>query len=768
MLSRIVLAAALVAAVGPGAVAAERGVSTGPVPPCVDEPEVAPAPASAPTADLEDGVRELFFDRQVCAVNGYADYKRRVRQVATAAGTREVAELNIGFDPTWQTLRFHHVRVVRDGHPVGSFSLKDVKVIQQESELSRRIYNGSLNALVFLRDVRVGDVIDYAYSHEGADPLLEGKVAVDFDLGYSVPLERLRQRITLPRGRAPRVERHVDAPEPEVREVAAGRQWTWDLHGLKAIHSDGDLPRDFEVYPWVQMTEFENWAQVAAWSARLFDIPGDRSTVAAQAARFAREPTTSARALAAIRFVQDEVRYLGMEMGRNSHAPHPPAEVLARRFGDCKDKALLLATLLRDLGFQARPVLVRTVSRRGLDAWAPTPFAFDHAIVEAHVDGRTLWVDATASEQGGPLSVFERPPFLRVLPVDAGAEGLIRLEAPPLAFPTRTVDERYVVSSWEAPARLQVETTYRGSDANYMRGELGRSSREETRRSYLDYYAKIDRDIRSTAPLAIHDDRDANELKVVEQYEIPDFWDGTKRELYGWAIRDQLVGPRTTQRTMPLGVRFPVRVEHRLHLVMPAPVAAPPLDARIDTPASHFEGHAVGHGSSIDVEYSFESRRDSLPAADVGTHLAQLDEIKDQLSYVVDHSRRPPPPEAARPRPAVALPVSVIAKPRSSWWTMAGMFTAAGLIGLTVRLTRRRVPVFEPGGGDAPAHALPIAREEDAHRLFEQSACACGAPGAPAEESHFATYAGRRLTVLSRLCTACGQQHAIYFSVASS
>jgi hypothetical protein len=196
-------------------------------------------------------------------------------------------------------------------------------------------------------------------------------------------------------------------------------------------------------------------------------------------------------------------------------------------------------------------------------------------------------------------------------------------------------------------------------------------------------------------------------------------------------------------------------------------VAAPPLDERIDTPASHFEGHAAGHGSSIDVEYSFESRRESLPAADVGAHLARLDEIKEQLSYVVDHSRRPPPPNPTR-RPAVALPVSVIAKPRSPWWTMAGMFTAASLIGLTVRLTRRRTPLFEARGGDAPAHAVPIAREEDAHRLFEESACACGAPGAPANESHFATYAGQRLTVLSRLCTACGHQHALYFSVASS
>jgi len=762
---RAVLAAGLVTALPSVAFAAARGVATGPAAPCVDVADVSPAPPSASTAELEEGVRELLFDRQICAADGYADYKRRVRQVVTPSGTREVAELQISFDPTWQTVRFHHVRVLRGGRAVGSFALADVKVIQQESELNRRIYNGSLTALVFLRDIRVGDVVDYAYSHEGANPLLEGKAAADFDLGYSVPIDRLRQRITLPRGSAPRVERHASAPEPEVREVAAGRQWTWDLRDVKAIHSEGDLPRDFEAYPWVQVTDYKDWAEVAAWSARLFDIRGDGRAVAAQAARFARETTPADRALAAIRFVQDEVRYLGMEMGRNSHAPHPPSEVLARRFGDCKDKALLLVGILRELGFEARPVLVRTGSGQVLDAWAPTPFAFDHVIVEAHVDGRTLWIDATASEQGGSLAALERPPFLRVLPVDRDAPSLVRLEPRPLTFATKTVDERYVVTSWEAPAKLQVETTYRGSSADYMRGELDRVSREETRRSYLDYYARIDREVRSTAPLAVHDDRETNELKIVEQYEIPHFWDGTTRELYGWAIHDYLGGPRTPQRTMPLGVRFPVRVEHRLHLVLPAPVAVPPLDARIDSPASHFEGHARGRGSTIDVEYSYESRRESLPAAEVATHLAKLGAIEGRLSYVVDHSRRPRPPEAERPRPSVTLPSAAIAKPRSAWWTMAGMLTAAGLVGLSVRLTRRRTAAFPTHAGDAPAQALEIEREEEAHRLFEESACTCGAAGAPAHESHFATYAGRRLTVLSRLCGACGHQHALYFAV---
>jgi hypothetical protein len=172
----------------------------------------------------------------------------------------------------------------------------------------------------------------------------------------------------------------------------------------------------------------------------------------------------------------------------------------------------------------------------------------------------------------------------------------------------------------------------------------------------------------------------------------------------------------------------------------------------------------VGRGSTIDLEYSYESRRASLPPAEVAAHLAKLDAIEGRLSYVVDHSRRPPPAASERPRPS-ALPSAVVARPRSAWWTMAGMLTAASLIGLTLRLTRGRTTASRTHAGDAPAQALEIEREEEAHRLFEESSCTCGAAGGPAHERHAATYAGRRLTVLSRLCGACGQQHALYFAV---
>ena len=124
--------------------------------------------------------------------------------------------------------------------------------------------------------------------------------------------------------------------------------------------------------------------------------------------------------------MQDEIRYLGIELGPHSHQPHPPAQVLARRYGDCKDKALLLAVALRELGIEAYPVLVNTALRERVADLLPSPFAFDHVITQVRFQGRQYWFDPTVSLQRGGLAQHYNPDFGRALAVRAEATALKR------------------------------------------------------------------------------------------------------------------------------------------------------------------------------------------------------------------------------------------------------------------------------------------------------------------------------------------------------
>lgn len=102
----------------------------------------------------------------------------------------------------------------------------------------------------------------------------------------------------------------------------------------------------------------------------------------------------------ALQFVQDEIRYTGLEAGIGGYKPRNPAEVFEQRFGDCKDKSLLLCYILNELGIEAYPALVSTTDRQGIIAWLPSPNAFNHCVVQVR-QGGVRWYDPTISLQGG-------------------------------------------------------------------------------------------------------------------------------------------------------------------------------------------------------------------------------------------------------------------------------------------------------------------------------------------------------------------------------
>lgn len=104
-----------------------------------------------------------------------------------------------------------------------------------------------------------------------------------------------------------------------------------------------------------------------------------------------------------IRYVQDEIRYLGLESGIGAYKPHSPEKVYQQKFGDCKDKSLLLVALLQKEGISAYPLLVNTSIRQNLNQFQPSNRIFDHCVVAINLDDNNYFIDPTLSLQGGDL-----------------------------------------------------------------------------------------------------------------------------------------------------------------------------------------------------------------------------------------------------------------------------------------------------------------------------------------------------------------------------
>ncbi len=135
------------------------------------------------------------------------------------------------------------------------------------------------------------------------------------------------------------------------------------------------------------------WLGVGRWYSKLLNsLPRAGEAVRGQARELTAGLDSRRRRLEAVlAFIRRQVRYTAVEIGIGGFRPSAPGVVLARRWGDCKDKSLLLIDLLAAAGIEAHPALIWNGADRRIDRELPSPWQFNHAIVA---------VPATAVEPG--------------------------------------------------------------------------------------------------------------------------------------------------------------------------------------------------------------------------------------------------------------------------------------------------------------------------------------------------------------------------------
>src|SRR5690606_24345355 len=128
--------------------------------------------------------------------------------------------------------------------------------------------------------------------------------------------------------------------------------------------------------------------------------------------------------------IQDDFRYLSVNLEVGGQIPSNPDDVIRRRYGDCKDLSLLLTYILRRLGVDPRPLLVHSHPGRALPDMLPSTCLFNHVIVEYSVEGQSYWVDPTFSQQGGGRQ-RAAPEYYHALPIQSGSGDLLPQPAVP-------------------------------------------------------------------------------------------------------------------------------------------------------------------------------------------------------------------------------------------------------------------------------------------------------------------------------------------------
>jgi hypothetical protein len=341
-----------------------------------------------------------------------------------------------------------------------------------------------------------------------------------------------------------------------------------------------------------------------------------------------------ARLQAVLRLVQRDIRYFGVEAGQGGYIPRPPDLVYKRRFGDCKDKALLMVAMLRAVGVDAAPALVNTTLNGAIQDRPPGPGAFDHVVVRATIGDNTYWLDPTRSSQNGTLGNLTQADFGMALVLAPDSKGLVSMRNP---AGSRSFKAIHAVFDARAglghPVEYSVATTFSGVAADRVRAFMSSRSKEEIDGDYLNFYARGYANIRKATPIEIREDNDVNTVTTVEHYLIDDFWgeprDDGRRTGYVHAseIDTLLKTPDQLNRTAPLKIAFPEEVEELTEVKLPGAWKVHPKNVEVHNAAFDFR-HDVAAGTG-DVTYVLTDHYEAL-AREVapGDVRAYADDVK--------------------------------------------------------------------------------------------------------------------------------------------
>ncbi|HEX4951685.1 MAG TPA: transglutaminase-like domain-containing protein [Blastocatellia bacterium] len=386
-----------------------------------------------------------------------------------------------------------------------------------EAAADNDVYNEyRIRSISATNEAQVGDVFGYESTCE------ETTVFTQFDWTFQGRLPVVASRFIVTSPDNWNVE-SITFNHAKVAPIINGRTQMWELHNLPPIEPCPNAPPLSSVVPRLAVNlfppanakttygrSFKTWADVSAWTFELTDGQANvNDALAAKAKALTSSASTEFEKVQAIARYAQSVRYISIQTNiarGGGYRPHAATEVLAKNYGDCKDKANLMRAMLRAIGIESYLVSIYSGDPTYVRAEWPSPQQFNHCIIAVKVSAATNAEAIVQHATLGRLLIFdptdEHTPF-GTLPdheqdslalIIAGANGAL------LKMPTAT---ETVQLERTVEATLTAEGTLTATLREQATGAMAAYSREEFKSlSETDYRKRIESFIARGVPRA--------------------------------------------------------------------------------------------------------------------------------------------------------------------------------------------------------------------------------------------------------------------------
>jgi transglutaminase-like putative cysteine protease len=283
----------------------------------------------------------------------------------------------------------------------------------EHSATTYEIYSDMKERILPVPGAEIGTVVGFEYEQKKRPYIFQSH----WSFQYGLPVEHTRYELRLPSGWEYRADW---INHPEITPQDRGGSYVWELNDVPRIEREYHRPPQGALAGSMVITFFsekirsqtyKSWHDFGIWYAQL--AAGTREATPAMQQKVLEIAPADLPVLERItklaHFAQQDIRYAEISIGIGGYRPHTAGETFTHRYGDCKDKATLLVTMLSQLNVKSYWLLVRT--DRGIYTEKTPPMAsFDHMILAIQLP------DANFSR---PLpAIYEHPKLGRLLIFD--------------------------------------------------------------------------------------------------------------------------------------------------------------------------------------------------------------------------------------------------------------------------------------------------------------------------------------------------------------
>lgn len=280
--------------------------------------------------------------------------------------------------------------------------------------------------------VEVGSLVEFIYEREEFNPYDSLMWFPRFYFQDFNPVVDSRFEVVIPKDHNLFFKTYSmpsGATAPKITESGENKVYVWEMHNLEPLIEEPAMPNYREIAPGIQGALFEKYDYLYDWlgsfqKSRIAvtpDIEAEVNTV------IAGKTTLEEKISAIYLYAQRNIRYISIKGSiSSSQTGHPAFETFKNKYGDCTDKSILFATMLKVIGVECEPLIIMTNDAGQVDRSIPQLMG-NHAISMVHLNGKELFLDATATTH--------RFPYFRADDVDVSYVNAIARKSGRTAIP---------------------------------------------------------------------------------------------------------------------------------------------------------------------------------------------------------------------------------------------------------------------------------------------------------------------------------------------